>query len=116
MRWAAEQVRDHEAMLASWPRTARLAIDGLGMWCFCHSTPPSETEIFTRLTDEARLVPIFDTIGASVVVCGHTHMQFDRMIGHTRVVNAGSVGMPIGQTGAFWLLLGRGSRTAAHEL
>ena len=23
--------------------------------------------------------------------CGHTHMQFDRMIGRTRVVNAGSV-------------------------
>jgi hypothetical protein len=30
-------------------------------------------------------------------------MQFDRMIGMTRVVNAGSVGMP---PGADWLLLG----------
>jgi predicted phosphodiesterase len=108
MRWAAEQIRDHEALLASWPRTARLAIDGLGEVVFCHSTPRSETEIFTRLTDEARLVPIFDTLDASVVVCGHTHMQFDRMIGRTRVVNAGSVGMPIGQRGAFWLLLGPG--------
>lgn len=42
----------------------------------------------------------------SVVVCGHTHMQFDRMIGRTRVVNAGSVGEPFGEPGAFWLLLG----------
>jgi hypothetical protein len=33
-------------------------------------------------------------------------MQFDRMIGTTRVVNAGSVGMPFGQPGADWLLLG----------
>src|SRR6266566_918822 len=41
-----------------------------------------------------------------VVVCGHTHMQFDRMIGPTRVVNAGSVGMPFGAPGADWLLLG----------
>jgi diadenosine tetraphosphatase ApaH/serine/threonine PP2A family protein phosphatase len=41
-----------------------------------------------------------------VVVCGHTHMQFDRMIGTTRVVNAGSVGMPFGEPGAYWLLLG----------
>jgi len=40
------------------------------------------------------------------VICGHTHMQFDRMIGSTRVVNAGSVGMPFGAPGADWLLLG----------
>jgi hypothetical protein len=33
-------------------------------------------------------------------------MQFDRMIGRTRVVNAGSVGMPFGSPGAYWLLLG----------
>jgi len=40
------------------------------------------------------------------VVCGHTHMQFDRMVGKTRVVNAGSVGMPFQDPGAYWLLLG----------
>jgi hypothetical protein len=32
-------------------------------------------------------------------------MQFDRMIGSTRVINAGSVGMPFGEPGAYWLLL-----------
>lgn len=43
---------------------------------------------------------------ADVVVSGHTHMQFDRMVGKIRVVNAGSVGAPIGDPGAFWVLLG----------
>ena len=33
-------------------------------------------------------------------------MQFDRIISGVRVVNAGSVGMPFGRTGADWLLLG----------
>ena len=33
-------------------------------------------------------------------------MQFDRMVGKTRVLNAGSVGMPFGEPGAYWLLLG----------
>jgi hypothetical protein len=33
-------------------------------------------------------------------------MQFDRMIGRTRVVNAGSVGESFGEPGAHWLLLG----------
>ena len=73
---------------------------------FCHATPQSDTPIFTRLTAEERLVPLFDTTGADVVVCGHTHMQFDRMVGSVRVVNAGSVGMPFGDAGADWLLLG----------
>ena len=33
-------------------------------------------------------------------------MQFDRTVGTVRVVNAGSVGMPFGEPGAYWLLLG----------
>src|SRR5579864_347923 len=73
---------------------------------FCHGTPRSDTEIFTRLTSEKRLLPIFDGVKVSTVICGHTHMQFDRIIGGTRVVNAGSVGMPFGEPGAYWLLLG----------
>ena len=34
-------------------------------------------------------------------------MPFDRVVAGVRVVNAGSVGMPLGQPGADWLLLGR---------
>ena len=49
---------------------------------------------------------VFAGVKASVVVCGHTHMQFDRVVGGVRVVNAGSVGMPFGKTGADWLILG----------
>lgn len=42
------------------------------------------------------------------MICGHTHMQFDRQIGGTRIVNAGSVGMPFGEPGAYWLSLDPG--------
>ncbi len=108
-RWTARQLRpDYESVLASWPRTLRLDVDGLGGVLFCHGTPRSETEIFTRLTPEERLVPLFDGLQVSVAVCGHTHMQFDRQIGRTRVVNAGSVGMPFGTTSACWVVLGPG--------
>jgi predicted phosphodiesterase len=75
---------------------------------FCHATPRNENECFTRLTAEDRLLPIFQGLDVSVVICGHTHMQFDRMVGAVRVVNAGSVGMPFGEPGADWLLLGPG--------
>jgi predicted phosphodiesterase len=106
-RWTAAQLQpEFEPVLARWPKTLQLEIDGLGEVLFCHSTPRSETEGFTRLTPEDRLLPLFEGLQVSVVVCGHTHMQFDRMIGRTRVVNAGSVGMPFGAPGAFWALLG----------
>jgi predicted phosphodiesterase len=109
VRWTAEQLRpDDERWLASWPKTLRLAIQGLGEALFCHATPRNETECFTRLTPEERLLPVFAGAGVPLVVCGHTHMQFDRMVGGTRVVNAGSVGMPFGEPGADWLLLGPG--------
>ena len=98
-RWTAQQVREYQDVLASWPLTTTVEIDGLGKVLFCHATPRNETEIFTRLTPEERLAPVFAGVDASVVVCGHTHMQFDRMVGGLRVVNAGSVGMPFGTTG-----------------
>ena len=42
-----------------------------------------------------------------MVVCGHTHQQFDRSIDGWRVINAGSVGVPYeGEAGAYWALLG----------
>jgi putative phosphoesterase len=109
IRWNAEQLRpEDEELLTSWPETLRLQIPGLGEVLFCHATPRNDTEVFTRLTAEERLLPIFDALNVSLVVCGHTHMQFDRTIGRTRVVNAGSVGMPFAEPGAYWLLLGPG--------
>jgi predicted phosphodiesterase len=107
IRWTAEQLDpDFSRFLRGWPKTHRTQITGLGGVLFCHGTPRSETECFTRLTPEALLAPVFENLEASVVVCGHTHMQFDRTVSGVRVVNAGSVGMPFGRTGAHWLILG----------
>ena len=109
IRWNARQLRlDDVSLLRTWPRTLRLPIDGVGEVLFCHATPTSETDAFTRLTPEDVLLPVFGNLGVPLVVCGHTHMQFDRTIGTTHVVNAGSVGCPFGRTGADWLLLGSG--------
>jgi predicted phosphodiesterase len=107
VRWTAQQLHSkHEHLLASWPKTLRREIPGLGEVLFCHATPRNENEVFTRGTPEDRLLSIFEGVNASLIVCGHTHMQFDRIVGRIRVVNAGSVGMPFGEPGAYWLLLG----------
>jgi predicted phosphodiesterase len=107
IRWNAQQLHpDDEQRLAGWPKTVRLQVRGLGDELFCHATPRNDIEVFTRLTPEDRLVKVFKGLNVPVVVCGHTHMQFDRTIGGIRVVNAGSVGMPFQEPGAYWLLLG----------
>ena len=106
IRWTAAQVPEYRAAMAAWPKTVTVHAPGLGRVLFCHATPRNEDEVFTRLTPEHSLLPAFEAAGADLVVCGHTHMQFDRMIGNCRVVNAGSVGMPFGDPGAYWLLLG----------
>ncbi len=106
-RWTARQLQlEHETRLASWPKTLQFELPRLGVVLFCHGTPNSETEVFSRITPEVRLLPLFEHLQIPLAVCGHTHMQFDRMIGTTRVLNAGSVGSPYGEPGAYWLLLG----------
>jgi putative phosphoesterase len=106
MQWNADQITegDHEA-IGQWPLTATMTVAGIGMVVFCHATPRNDHDIFTSETAADKLRPIFEPLNADLVVCGHTHMQFDRQAGATRVINAGSVGMPIGEFGAFWVLL-----------
>jgi putative phosphoesterase len=107
IRWTAEQLPPkYQQFLIGWPKTLRMDIPGLGDVLFCHATPRNENEWFTRLTSDDLLLPLFEGLNVAVVVCGHTHMQFDRTLGTVRVVNAGSVGMPFGKLGADWLLLG----------
>jgi putative phosphoesterase len=109
VRWVADQLDSElESWLASWPATLSVEVAGVGAVLFCHATPRNDTEIFSRRTPEAALLPVFQGVEEPVVVCGHTHMQDDRKVGRTRVVNAGSVGMPFGEPGAFWLRLGPG--------
>lgn len=59
-----------------------------------------------RTAPKERLAEILAGVKADVIICGHTHMQFDRVAGDKRVVNAGSVGLPYGATGAHWVQLG----------
>ena len=107
VRWTGHTLRTTEAeWLASWPMLLTLHIDTIGPVLFCHGTPRHHNEIVLATTSESRLRALFDPLHVPLIVCGHTHMVFDRWIGATRLVNAGSVGMPFGQAGADWLLLG----------
>lgn len=106
--WAAERLGDERVrFLRGLPDTQRLDVDGLGPTLLCHGSPRSDEEMITAVTSESRLREILEGVTERVVVCGHTHHQFDRVVEGIRVVNAGSVGMAYeGRPGAHWALLG----------
>ena len=105
--WTAQQLAENQReMIANWPATLETDHPDHGRIVFCHATPRDDNELFTIRTAEEKLRPIFEATRADLVVCGHTHMQFDRRIGRVRAVNAGSVGLPFGSPGAHWLLIG----------
>jgi putative phosphoesterase len=99
--WCAGELnRRHRDFLASFEPTVVI-----GDVCFCHATPLADEPIFTRVTPDERVRELLGELAQTVVVCGHTHMQFDRVVNGTRVVNAGSVGMPYGTTDACWVVV-----------
>jgi predicted phosphodiesterase len=103
-RLSAEQLE----FVRRWPETVSLEVDGMGPVLFCHGSPRSDEEVITAITPPKRLDPMLDGVLERTIVGGHTHVQFDRLIGDRRLVNAGSVGLPYeGEAGiACWALLG----------
>jgi putative phosphoesterase len=87
--------------LAGWPLT--VSLDGV---LYCHGSPRDDDEILTRVSPDERFRAALEGVAERVVVGGHTHVQFERVIDGIRFVNAGSVGIPYeGKRGAFWALL-----------
>jgi putative phosphoesterase len=115
--WSAERLGDRRAAVADWPLTLQLAVEGLGEVLVCHSTPTSDEPIYTRVTPDEEIAELFAGVDADVVLCGHTHVQYDRVLRNgLRIVNPGSIGMAYeGRRGAFWAVLGPGVELRCSE-
>jgi predicted phosphodiesterase len=109
--WGAQRLRaDQVELLAGLPKTVTLDVAGLGEVLFCHATPRDDEEFVLVDSDIARWREVLAGVPQSVrtVVCGHTHMPFQRLVDRRTVVNPGSVGMPYGTPGAHWALIDGG--------
>ncbi|GAA0570146.1 metallophosphoesterase family protein [Paractinoplanes ferrugineus] len=95
----------HRALLADLPMTVSLEVDGLGPVLFCHATPRRDDEFVLVDSPIQRWDEALAGVTEQIVVCGHTHMPFDRLVNQRRVINPGSVGMAYGPAGAYWALL-----------
>src|SRR2546426_7930183 len=95
-----------------WRAGRRHSVSRFPSWARCcfamphHETTPRYLRVLRLKTASYRSLKESTCLWSSAAVCGHTHMQFDRTVGRIRVVNAGSVGMPFQEPGAYWLLLG----------
>ena len=106
-RWVADQLTaDQLDFLAAQPATLSLEIDGLGPTLFCHGSPRSDRDRITVGSADEKVLGWLEGVEEGVVVCGHTHAQFDRHFGRWRVVNPGGLGLQFGPRGAAWALLG----------
>lgn len=96
-------------LLAGFAFSAVVEIAGLGPVRFCHGSPRSDTEIVTPGTPAERFAALSAGIDERVLVTGHSHIQFDRVVAGRRSINPGSVGLPYhhGEPGtAYWATLG----------
>lgn len=104
--WCTKQLNGAQrAFLGTLPQYQRLTAPGLGAVFFCHGSPRSDEEAITEWTPEAEVVPMVRSVRERTIVCGHTHVHFDRAVAGKRIINAGSVGLHHGP-GACWAILG----------
>src|SRR5262249_26501756 len=101
-RWMLAQHGEEQLVfLAAFEERGSVDIDGLGPTLFCHGSPRSDNECLTAETTAERIGEAMSGVGERVLVTGHTHCQYDRVVAGVRSVNPGSVGMPYeGRAGA----------------
>ncbi len=91
-QWCADQLtEDQLRFLKSLPEKTILNVDGLGEVLFVHGSPRSDEEAIRINTTENEIRPMIENVSQDIIVCGHTHIQFDRIVG---------------DNGACWAILG----------
>jgi diadenosine tetraphosphatase ApaH/serine/threonine PP2A family protein phosphatase len=97
---------DGLAAIGSWPGGLRVAHPQAGGLRLCHGSPRSDIELLTSLTTDDRLREATAGVAETVVVHGHTHVQYRRDAVAKVITGAGSVGLPYAAgPGARWVLI-----------
>ena len=87
-------ITDHKLYLRQLPSQIPLQLDSLRVR-LVHGSPRKINEYLFAERPDATLERLLDLAEADVLVCGHTHIPYHRILPSGRhVVNAGSVGKP----------------------
>jgi predicted phosphodiesterase len=74
------------------PAQVRFPLEDGGELLLVHGSPADPSEAMTQESSDEELSALIGDDPADLVVCGMSHVPFDRVVGHTRIVNVGSVG------------------------
>lgn len=74
------------------PTRVRLPLEDGGELLLVHGSPLDPGEALTHDMSDAEINALIGDDPADVVVCGASHVPFDRIVGGVRIVNVGSVG------------------------
>jgi predicted phosphodiesterase len=80
------------------PTHERIPLEDGGELVLVHGSPADPGEALTHDMSDEEIDALLGVDPADVVVCGMSHVPFDRLVGNVRVINVGSVGeAPDGQ-------------------
>ena len=74
------------------PTHQRIPLEDGGALLLVHGSPADPGEALSHDMTDAEINALIADDTADVVVCGASHLPFDRLVGGVRIVNVGSVG------------------------
>ena len=80
------------ARLAKLPKTTRIPIETGGEILLVHGSPLDPSEPISHDLSDDEINALIADDPADIIICGASHVPFDRTVGETRIVNVGSVG------------------------
>lgn len=118
-RWTIERL-DYRSysFLRELPFEQRLDVPGYGSITGVHASPWGDEVGIWADTPDSQLEEMLSNTDCRLLVCGHTHRPLDRSLDQVRVVNVGSVGLPLdGERRAAYSIvdLGGGERLVASH-
>jgi predicted phosphodiesterase len=81
------------------PTHVRFPLEDGGELLLVHGAPADPAEPLTHDMSDLEMNALLGDDPADLVVCGASHVPFDRVVGDTRIVNVGSVGEAPSETG-----------------
>jgi putative phosphoesterase len=95
-RWSYEQLSPAgRKFLRSLPHERRFVSEGWKV-LITHGSPVSQKEYLGLDTPEERLRELAAVNPAQIIICGHSHRSYARLVDETWFINPGSVGRPEG--------------------
>lgn len=80
------------ARLSRLPASVRLPLDDGGELVLVHGSPADPMEPLSHDMTDEEISALLGDDPADIVICGGSHVPFDRMVAGMRVINVGSVG------------------------